>query len=160
MRKENSMKVKELMTKQVATVKASEPQIIALRTMWESDCGSLPVMDDEGRVVGVITDRDIAMALCFRDASPSSLLVSEAMSKELHSCSPGDSLDAAEKIMRTNQIRRLPVLDGDHRLVGLLSTADLACKAARSGDGLSKSVTAVFSDICSPRADEAAAMRT
>src|SRR5262249_48183923 len=119
------MKVRDLMTSQVATVRASEQSSTALRIMWDCDCGSLPVVDEAGRAIAVVTDRDIAMTSLFRDAPPSALPVSEAMSKRIHFCMPDDSVASAEQIMRGNQIRRLPVIDSERRLVGVLSLADV-----------------------------------
>jgi CBS domain-containing protein len=124
------------------------------RLMWDCDCGSLPVVDDEGRAIAVVTDRDIAMTALFRDAPPSALPVSETMSKNIHFCQPDDSVASAEQIMRANQIRRLPVLNAERRLVGLLSMADMVRSAAdksRRKDVVPEEVTAIMADICSPR---------
>ncbi len=94
--------------------------------MWEQDCGIVPVLNDEGsKVVGVVTDRDICMATWSRNLAPTNVLVSQAMSSDLAFCSPGDTLADAEATMRSRQIRRLPVLDADSKLVGILSIADI-----------------------------------
>ena len=148
------MRVKDLMTKQVSTVRAGEPSSTALRLMWDCDCGSLPVLDGDGKVIAVVTDRDIAMTALFRDAWPSALPVSEAMSKKILCCSPDDSVSAAEHIMREHQIRRLPVLDLEGRLVGVLSMADIARTAAERGhqkEVAPEEVTDLIADVCSPR---------
>jgi len=118
----------------VASCRANEALSAACKIMWDCDCGTVPVLAEEGdRVVGVITDRDICMCCWMRSAAPQNVTVSEAMSKGVHTCSPDDSLAAAERIMRNNRIRRLPVTDGDGRLVGILSLADIAREAARAG---------------------------
>jgi CBS domain-containing protein len=148
------MRVKELMTRQVATIRRGEPSSAALRTMWDCDCGSLPVVDDEGKAIAIVTDRDIAMTALFRDATPNALPVAEAMSKNIHFCAPEDSVSAAEQIMRANQIRRLPVLDGERRLVGVLSMADIVRSAADKTlrkEMIPEEVTATLAHICSPR---------
>jgi CBS domain-containing protein len=148
------MRVEELMTKEVATIRPDEPSSAALRLMWDCDCGSLPVVDDEGKAIAIVTDRDIAMTALFRDAPPSALRVSEVMSKNLHFCTPGEGVTSAEKIMRAQQIRRLPVLNGERRLVGVLSMADIVRSAAdkrRRKDVVPEDVTAILADICAPR---------
>jgi CBS-domain-containing membrane protein len=147
------MKVRELMTKQVASVRPGERASNALRMMWDCDCGTLPVTEDGGRVVAVVTDRDLAMTGMFRDARPSEFAVSDAMSRSLHCCSPEDSVGAAAEIMRRVQIRRLPVVDGERRLVGILSQADIVRSAAdrKRTDVVPEEVTATLAEISSPR---------
>jgi CBS domain-containing protein len=146
------MKVSDLMSRDVATIRSGQQASEALRIMWECDCGSLPVVDDAGRAIAIVTDRDIAMTAMFRDAPPSALPVSEAMSKNIHMCLPHDSVREAEQIMRANQIRRLPVLDHERRLVGVLSLADIVRSAAgRRTDVQAEEVTSIMADICAPR---------
>ena len=151
------MRVAELMTKDVACVRKSEMCATAVRLMWDCDCGSVPVLDEDGnQVVGIVTDRDICMATWSKDLSPSAIRVSDAMSKELHCCSPGDGVALAENLMRARQIRRLPVLDDDRRLVGILSLADIVRAAGRSGGRTAGSevspmeITSTLANICQP----------
>ncbi|HKO50575.1 MAG TPA: CBS domain-containing protein [Polyangiaceae bacterium] len=121
------LEVSDLMTRNVVSVRASEPLSTAAKRLWDGDCGAIPVLEDEGeRVVGMITDRDICMATWSRNRAPSAILTAEAMSQGLISCSPTDSIDAAEGTMRSGQVRRLPVLDSERRLVGILSITDIA----------------------------------
>jgi CBS domain-containing protein len=123
--------------------------------MWDCDCGSLPVLDEDGRVIAVVTDRDVAMTALFRDSPPSSLPISQAMSKDIHFCRPDDNVSSAEQIMRTCQIRRLPVLDDDRHLVGLISMADIVRRTAADRgsrrDMVLDEVTATMAEICTPR---------
>lgn len=102
------------------------------RMMAEADCGLLPVVDD-GRVVAVITDRDVCLALARRDRAPSSIAVREVMSREVHSCGVAEDLRAALARMRDKSVRRLPVLDDRRRLIGILTLDDVAL-AARAFD--------------------------
>src|SRR6185295_9031194 len=125
------MQVQELMTTNVATCRADDACSAAVRLMWDCDCGSVPVLDQDGRLAGMITDRDICMAAWSRDISPSAIPLSLVMSRELTVCSSTDDLAAAERSMRANQIRRLPVVDGDRRLLGILSLADIVREASR-----------------------------
>ena len=147
------MKVQDLMTNRVATVRPNDPTSAALHLMWDYDCGSLPVVDDNGRVVALVTDRDIAMTALFRDAAPSVLRVSDAMSRDLYACAPSDSVASAEETMRANQIRRLPVVDREGRLLGVLSLADIVRNAAdrRRQDVIPEEFTTIFAHICLPR---------
>src|SRR5687768_2334487 len=118
------MKVTDLMTRKVACVRADEPLSSAAKLMWDCDCGAVPVIDGSDRVVGMITDRDICMATWSRDQAPSGISVHQAMSEELHQCSPDASVATAEGLMRSKQIRRIPVVDENQRLAGILSLAD------------------------------------
>ena len=104
----------------------------AARQMWEADCGALPVTDDEsGRVVGIVTDRDICMAAYTRGKTLGEMLVADVMATKVHCCKPSDTLAEAQSIMRMAQVRRLPVVDDEGRLLGVLSLSDLAQEASR-----------------------------
>jgi CBS domain-containing protein len=152
---EKPMLVSEIMTRQVATVRTNEKASTAAQLMWDCDCGALPVLDETGRAVAVVTDRDICMATLFQDRSPSQFPVSLAMSRDLHFCLPEHDVTTAEQRMRVRQIRRLPVLDADRRLVGIISLADIvratARKKGRKGTLPSDEVTATLLDICASR---------
>jgi CBS domain-containing protein len=90
-----------------------------------SDCGVLPVVDPEYRLVGILTDRDIALALADGDASASAMKVGEAMTRDLQTCRPDEDVRAALERMAEHGIRRLPVCTPDQRLLGILSIDDL-----------------------------------
>ena len=153
------MKVRDLMTKKVVTVREFDPLSVAARLMWECDCGSIPVLDQSGeRVVGMITDRDICMATWTKDRSPSSILIQEANSREIFACEPEDNIATAEALMRSKQVRRVPVLDRDKKLIGILSLADIAMASKRSGmhasAGELADIAVTLENICSPRAGQ------
>src|SRR4051812_28902645 len=121
------LEVSDLMTRNVASLRASEPLSTAAKMLWDEDCGAIPVLEDQGdRVVGMLTDRDICMATWSRNLAPSQIPAAQAMSRGLVYCSPTDSIDTAEGTMRSCQVRRLPVLDSAHRLLGILSITDIA----------------------------------
>lgn len=123
----NDLEVGDLMTRNVVSVRASEPLSTAAKLLWDYDCGVIPVLEDVGeRVVGMVTDRDICMATWSRNLAPSQIFTAEAMSQGLVYCSPTDSIEAAESIMRSRKVRRLPVLDAGGRIVGILSVTDIA----------------------------------
>lgn len=151
------MRVSELMTKQVASVRSNEPCAVAAKLMWDCDCGAVPVTDETGgRVIGMITDRDICMATWSRDCSPAAIRAGEVMSRELYYCSPGDGVALAENLMRSHQIRRIPVLEADGRLAGILSLADIARAGGRAGGHMTGSevapmqVASTLANICQP----------
>ena len=98
----------------------------AAQIMWEKDCGCLPVIDDVRRVRAVITDRDICMAALTQGVALAETSVSSAMSGSLTVCSPDDSLSTVEDSMRAQQIRRVPVVDANGVLIGMISLADIA----------------------------------
>ncbi len=137
------MRVEELMTRQVRSCSPEGSLEQAARLMWDHDCGCIPVCSGDGvnRVVGVITDRDICMSALFQGKSLRDLRVSDAMSKSVETCRSTDTLAQAEKTMRSRRIRRLPVLDKEDVLVGMISLADLAREAAREQTRAQKEIT-------------------
>lgn len=147
------MKVRELMSQDVAVCSPNDNLAAAAMRMWNHDCGVLPIVED-GHLRGMITDRDICMALTLKEQKPSAVKVAEVVNGPLYSCSP--EMDAAEalKIMRDHQVHRLPVLD-DGRLAGVVSLNDLAL-AAREVAGIEqrptyREVVDSFQGICAHR---------
>jgi CBS domain-containing protein len=124
------MNVESLMTKDPKCCRADESLRTAAYLMWECDIGSLPVVDQEHRVIGMITDRDICMAGYFQDRPLSDIRVHQAMASKIVACRPEDDVTTAERLMRDNQIRRLPIIDRQGHLMGVVSVNDLARKAA------------------------------
>lgn len=123
------MKVKDVMTPNVRTCFMSDNLAAVAQLMWEHDCGCVPVLNEHAQVVGMITDRDLCMAVFLQGASMSEIEVSTVMSRQLFVCTSDDELSAAERIMCEKKVRRLPVLDTQARLVGLLSLSDIATRA-------------------------------
>jgi CBS-domain-containing membrane protein len=126
------MRVEQLMTRNVQTCTAEDPLNAVARVMWERDCGCVPVVaagDGGMRVVGMITDRDVCMAAYTQGRPLAEIPVGSVMSREVRTCHATDSIGSALKILGTNQLHRLPVLDDGECLVGLLSVADVAREA-------------------------------
>lgn len=118
------MNVSELMTREPACSRPEDFCSQAAMLMRQEDCGSIPVVED-GRLVGIVTDRDITIRCVATGHDPKTTLVSEVMSADPISVSPDASADEAAKIMADRQVRRLPVVE-DGRLVGIVVTAQLA----------------------------------
>ncbi len=127
------MKVRELMTTEVKSCPEYSTLNTAAQMMWNHDIGCIPVVDRENRVIGILTDRDICMSAYMQGVSLTGAQVTSAMSKQVFSCRPEDEIATAEKLMREKQVHRLPVIDAQGRLVGVLSVNDFAREAAQEG---------------------------
>ena len=123
------MKVREVMTRDVRTCQSGDDVATAGRTMVEADCGVLPVLGTSGELVGILTDRDVCAFLCEWDRRPSTVKVSQLMRREVWAARPDQFLDQAMSIMRRHHVRRLPVLDEEDCLVGILSLDDIALRS-------------------------------
>lgn len=123
------MKVRDVMTKRAVSCPSDANLSDAAGLMWKYGCGFLPVIGEGGNVIGVITDRDISLALGARNRRPSELQVKEVMGRKLFTCTAEDSVHTALTTMRAEGLRRLPVVDPEGALAGVLSIDDLALKA-------------------------------
>ncbi|HVW70006.1 MAG TPA: CBS domain-containing protein [Steroidobacteraceae bacterium] len=126
------MQVNEIMSRNVQTCRPDDSLEHAARLMWDYDCGCLPVCESNGpqRVVGIITDRDICMGALFQGKPLRDLLVRDSMARQLVTCQATQPLTRAESTMKSARIRRLPVVDDEGALIGMLSLADFAREAA------------------------------
>jgi CBS domain-containing protein len=150
------MRVKNTMTKEPRCCVPSDPAPKAASIMRDEDTGIVPVVDEESRkVVGVVTDRDLCMSIVAEARDPGAVTVASCMTTVLVTCSPGDSVQKATELMRDNQVRRVPVVDGDGRLQGIVSMADLVSrgeiKTTETHETLKK-VSAPTSQPSKPRA--------
>ncbi len=123
------MKVQGCMTSPAHSCTPSASLVTAARIMWDYQVGCLPVLDPEGHPVGMITDRDICMAAARKDRFAGGITVREVMSPNPFTVQPGDELAKALDTMSSRQVRRLPVVDGEGHLVGILSINDAAASA-------------------------------
>ena len=128
------MKVREVMTPGAKAIWITESLADAAREMWENNCGILPIIKDGRKVVGMITDRDICMATAVRDRNPSSISVEEVMNATVYGAEPEEDLEQALQTMREHKIRRLPVLNAEGELEGILSMNDIVLKAKSNGE--------------------------
>jgi len=121
--------VKAFMTDAVCHCSPEQPLSAAVQLMWEHDCGVVPVLSASGELAGLITDRDACMAAYTKGLPLSAIVVRDVMARHVHTCRPDDSIEHAATSMADAQVRRLPVVDADHRLVGIVSLADIARSA-------------------------------
>jgi CBS domain-containing protein len=146
------MRIKELMSKPVITCPDSGTLDHAARLMWEFDCGIIPVVDAEGRLTGVVTDRDICMAAYTQGRPLRDIAVTIAMAKRVIAVHGDEIVETAELLMHDNQIRRVPVIDDDRRPIGIVSINDLARLAVRSKrSGVDRELVRTLAAICEPR---------
>ena len=127
------MQIREVMTAGAEVINSQAPAREAAEKMRELDVGSLPVCDG-ARLEGLITDRDIAVRLVAEGLDASMTKVNEIMTPGATYCFDDQSLDEAASVMEAQQIRRLPILDRNKRLVGMLSLGDLAVRTHASED--------------------------
>lgn len=116
--------VSALMTTHVRTCRPDEPLSRAAQLMWDTDCGVVAVVEHRN-VVGLVTDRDICMATYTQGKAPEALRVDGAMSNDVFSCSPDDSIGAVLANMGEKRVRRLPVVNAERNLVGIIALADV-----------------------------------
>ena len=117
--------VREVMTENPAAVEPSTPVVEAARIMKQQDVGPVPVCEGE-RLVGVLTDRDIVIRVIAENKDPQSTTVGEVASQDIVTIDPHQNLDEALRLMAQHQVRRLPVVEEDGRLVGIVAQADVA----------------------------------
>jgi CBS domain-containing protein len=134
-----TMKVKDAMTPNPKVIWLTESLVDAAELMWENDCGVLPVIKDGSKVIGLITDRDICMATAMRQTNPSGVSVEEVMTGQVYSVNPEDDVAQALQTMQDHKIRRLPVVNAQGELEGILSMNDIVLRATES-NGMSAQV--------------------
>jgi CBS domain-containing protein len=147
------MKVQDVMTYAVQSCSPETNLSAAAMQMWRGDFGVLPVVAS-GKVVGIITDRDICMAAATKHRDPTKIRVKEVISGNVYGCSPDTEIGQALKIMREKQVRRLPIINAeDQSLCGILSLNDIALKAhdAKGAELSSQDVENTLKAICTHR---------
>jgi CBS domain-containing protein len=126
--------VRELMSSSPRSIESSQPVVEAAKIMRDEDVGLVPVVEGE-RLVGTVTDRDIAIRVIAEQKDPSSVQVQEIASTDLVTVDPQQDLDEALRLMAQHQVRRLPVVEEDGRLVGIVAQADVAREGGDSQTG-------------------------
>jgi CBS domain-containing protein len=153
------MRVEQLMTRELKVCTEADTLNRAAQMMWEYDCGCVPVIsaNGDGRLLGIVTDRDVAMAAYTQGKQLWAIPVGAAMAHKVIACHASDGISQAESLMRDNRVRRLPVLDQNEHMVGLLSLSDVAREAEReAGAGkraevTKEAVSETLASLCQPR---------
>lgn len=122
------MKVRDIMTGKPKCCGPDTNLAEAIELMWTNDCGVLPVVED-GKLIGIVTDRDVCIAVGTRNCRPSDVTVKEVATRTVQTCAPDDDVDTAMATMRRAQVRRLPVME-DGTLAGILALNDVILAAA------------------------------
>ncbi len=153
------MRNDELMSQPAVCCKEDDTLMAAAGKMWDNDCGSLPIVDAENRLCGMLTDRDICMAAYTRGSTLQDITIRDVMTRDVACCTADDTIENAEDLMRGRQIRRVPVVNADQQVVGVLSMNDIARQAASApGDGVTEhDVVDTLAAICQPRSAGASA---
>lgn len=144
------MKVKSLMTRQPRTCTRETSLAEAAALMLDADCGILPVVSEEGKLVGVVTDRDMYIALATRNMLASQLTVGEVARSTVSTCGPDDDVQTALATMKQHHVRRLPVEGFGGTVAGVISMNDILLAAGQKGVG-SEDVIDTFQAICAHR---------
>ncbi|MFC0680494.1 CBS domain-containing protein [Lysobacter korlensis] len=117
--------VRELMTPDPEHLSADDTLVTAAQRMRDADVGSLPICDADGRVTGIVTDRDIVVKCIAEGGDPSSATVDSIASEMVYTVGPDDQIENALSVMEDHQVRRLPIVENG-KLVGMLAQADVA----------------------------------
>jgi CBS domain-containing protein len=150
------MKVAELMTRDVKSCSSHDFLHTAARIMWQNDCGCVPVVDRESKVIGIITDRDICMAAYTQGAALHQIRIDSVMAPKVATCAADDELADAQELMRQNKVHRLPVADAEGRLIGILSLSNIVLEAERQRKGQrggkkAAELVEILGALCEPR---------
>ena len=127
------MKVNEIMSEPVVTCTLDTTLSAAARLMRDADYGTLPVIDAQGRVAGIITDRDVCLAVASSARNPFHIAVHEVMTRKLVTVQTTDTVHTALATMKGARVRRLPVLDTFGHLKGILSIEDVVVRGLETG---------------------------
>jgi CBS domain-containing protein len=119
----------DVMTKNPTTCHEGSPVMDAAKLMESEGVGSIPVCED-GKLVGIVTDRDIALRVVASGRDPKQTTIQDVMTRDVECVSADEPIDRALEVMESRQVRRIPVIDGGGKLVGIIAQADIA----RMGD--------------------------
>ena len=147
------MKIKEVMSQNPVCCLASDSAQSVARMMCERNIGSIPVVSDQQskQLLGMITDRDLCCAVIAGGLDPKTTPIQKFITTKLITCRDGENIDNCEKVMQEHQVRRVPVVDGQNHVIGIVSQADLALK------GKPEDVSKTVAEISKPSRASAAA---
>lgn len=152
------MRIKDVMTVEPTVCPPATSVAEAAHLMWDADCGILPVVDG-GALVGVVTDRDLFIALATRNAVAATLTVSEVATTGVWTCGPDDEVQTALETMKARRVRRLPVVGADATVVGIVSMNDILLAAGSRKRAADDDIVSTLRSICArdPRPQTVAA---
>ena len=143
------MKVRELMTAHPLSCTLGTTLAKVAKLMWEADCGVIPVTNEEGRVTGIITDRDMCIFVAAQDLPARQIQVGTVATKDVRTCMADDPVLSALATMKEYRVRRLPVVDERGMLVGMISFTDIALAGFRTGKNVaSRTLVETYKSIC------------
>ena len=156
------MKVEDVMTRDVEYCTLETNLAAAAMQMWDRDCGVLPVVDEQRKVIGMITDRDICMKAATNHQDIAAIKVEELTSGPIHTCKPEAEIREALQTLQRAFVRRLPVVNDEGQLEGILSVSDILRHSREKVDKATPGVTyddvvSTFKVILAPRSRAAAA---
>jgi CBS domain-containing protein len=143
------MLVQEIMTTPVVACQSNETLNVAAQKMWDHDCGAIPIVNDKGKLVGIVTDRDVCMAAYTQARPLHELPIHIAMSKEILSVRPEQDIAEVEELMTAKQVRRIPVVDADGKPIAIVSISDIIRNAVRPAVQLKGGVAKVMQTLAS-----------
>jgi CBS domain-containing protein len=145
------MKVKDVMKTNVSFCSTEDSLMKAAEVMRHRDCGVVPIVDEDKKVVGMLTDRDLCLAVVARNRKASDVKTEELLRGKAIVCSAEDKLEDALRKMRKYQVKRLAAIGAGSELVGILSVTDVLQLAIRKDKKLKKKVYATLKAIFKPR---------
>jgi CBS domain-containing protein len=153
---EDAMRARDIMSTPPHTCGPETDLATVAKLMWDHDCGFVPVLDASGAVAGVVTDRDICIATATRRLLPEHLTAAQTMATPVQTCKSDDILNDVLATMRRFQVRRIPVIDADGRLQGVISLNDIVLASTQKRSPQASEVVSTMAAICSHRQGEAA----
>jgi len=151
------MKVRDVMTADVQACQPDTDLAAVTKLMWDHDCGFVPVVDRAGTVVGAITDRDICIAAATRGLPPAQIAAFQVMSSPVRACLPSDTITNVLATMKQFKVRRLPVIDANGLLKGVVSMNDIVLATEHSKGPALKAIVSTLAAICEHRTATSAA---
>jgi CBS domain-containing protein len=153
---ERAMKARDIMSEPAYTCGPNTDLATVAKIMWDHDCGFVPVVDASGVVAGVITDRDICIATSTRRLLPEHISAAQAMASPIHACLSDDSVSDVLATMKQFRIRRVPVIDANGRLQGVISLNDLVLASDATRAPQASEIVSTMAAICAHQKVETA----
>jgi CBS domain-containing protein len=151
------MHITQIMTTKVAACRPESDLASVAKLMWDNDCGFVPVVDTAGKVLGVLTDRDICIASATRRLLPEQIKAIDAMNRAVQTCLIDESIENVLSAMKQHRVRRLPVVGADGTLKGVISMNDIVMAADTRQGPEARTVVSALAGICAHRPAKAVA---